>query len=145
MRETGSQVFDYTHPCRLPTNASNQNKFVPNYFEAPANPNVNRNNNNADPYTMLNYWRVRFARDGFHKDNKGTPYQNKNGPCTYAGLWYPNLYKQKGWNDQLGWVAPYMWISRKTIDNVANGLKPVVCSTGKGKCTYGYDYWKRVR
>ena len=105
MLTTGDQVYHYANKCRLP---SNTKSAVPNYFPSAIGQNMNPNDNSLDPYTFLNYWRVRFANDGFNHGQVDCLQK-----CSYAGLFYPSCYlgaTHTGLN--LGWTAPYMGYSR---------------------------------
>ena len=136
MRNTGQQVYQYANPCRLPKNlktgaTQNGGYAVPNYFPSAKNTNNNPYDNSLDPYTMLNYWRVRFASDGFGPKGHVHCQPVGNMKCSYAGLWYPQCYiHSKNFQNGLGWVAPYMGISRKNLPSPN-------CSV-TGSCTVGY-------
>lgn len=120
------QSYQYSHPCRLPQN--NGGKSVPDYF-------LNTNAVKMDPYTMLNYWRVRYPRDAFN-----TPIGHpSNYPCSYAGQFYPKLYQKNGL--QAGNVGAILGLGRFQI-------KPVVCQKNVNgqvvpvQCTNYYNYYR---
>ena len=136
MRNTGQQVYQYANPCRLPSNPLNNGVAVPNYFPRAPNANNNPQNNSLDPYTMLNYWRVRFPSDGFGPAGHVQCQPSGNMRCSYAGLWYPQCYRNSNSvQNGLGWVAPYMGISRKSI--------PSPNCKADGHCTVGYNQFKK--
>ena len=131
MTTTGQQVYQYANPCRLPS--QNGGVAVPNYFPRAKGANNNPQNNSLDPYTMLTYWRVRFQSDGFGPRGHVQCQPVGNMRCSYAGLFYPQCYRQSNnFQNGLGWVAPYMGISRKNLPRPS-------CDKTKGNCTVGYN------
>lgn len=130
MNTTGQQVFQYSNPCRLPDASGNNGFAVPNYF--PQMPNTKphphfKKNNGLDPYTFLSYWRVRFPKDGF--DQRGHINCNKNN--SYAAYFYPNCYKTSSSGINLGWVSPYMGISRNNLSSYkCKSQQPPLCPGG---------------
>jgi hypothetical protein len=102
---TGSQVYTYANRQRLPTYKGNKKQGNPRYFLGSyKGRDMNKYNNQLDPYTYLSYHYRRHGRLGFN----GMGNIMLNQPNSYAAYYYPQIYMKSGKGLSAGWTYPYL-------------------------------------